>query len=66
MKNYKEMTEEDLLESHFEATQEIADLMRGIISMKRRVIALSKDLDNIDMEFESREAKKLKKENKLI
>lgn len=65
MKKYGKMTEEELFESHFDASHEIADIMRHIIDMKRKVVKLSKDLDQIDLEIESREAQFLKTQNKL-
>ena len=63
---FSEMTEEEILGNHFDASMEIADTMREIVNMKRHIVKLTKILDEIDVEMEFRQSKQLRQENKLI
>lgn len=63
--NYTDMTEDQLFESHFDASQEIAHMTQHIIQLKRQIVKFVKVLDALDLEFERREMEQLKKDNKL-
>ncbi len=59
------LTEDQLFEIHCESSHELADLSRAILNIQRQSRKLAKTLDKVDMEFQAREAKVLKLENKL-
>lgn len=65
MKNFKKMTEDELFESRCDASHEIADLTRVLVDIQAKIVALSGTLDKIDIEFEFRESRDLKTQNKL-
>lgn len=63
--DFSKMTEDELMEVHFDLSMEIADRMRAVLDMKREVSKAAKVLDKIDLQLEVRQSQALKAENKL-
>lgn len=52
-----QFNEEELMEHHFDLSNEISFLAREIVREQQRIVDLSARLDSIESEMESREAK---------
>ena len=63
--DFSKMSEDELFDLHCDATHEIAGITVGIVSAQKEVRKLVKTLNKLDLELESREAKKMGLENKL-
>jgi len=59
------MTEDELFELHCDATHEVAGITVSIVNAQKEIRKLVKTLNKLDLELESREAKKMGLENKL-
>jgi hypothetical protein len=64
-KDFSQMSEDELIDLHCDAIHEIAGITVGITNAQREVRKLVKTINKLDLELESREAKKMGLENKL-
>lgn len=62
---FNKMTEEELCEFFCETSHEIADLARMLVDIQRDINEKAGALHELDLEFEAREGKELKEENRL-